>query len=255
MTEAVLILPEIDRLGIPFGWRQGTGDWARVSAAIAPGDSVQVIQEAGSTLWQTALPDQHPFQFGFPEFTAERREPRPTPKARVWISPMQRRFADGVELPKVQWHPPVLWIGLGCKRGTAQTVIASAIQQALRSRHLAAGAIAGIATIDRKADEVGLVEYCRDLTLPLKYFSADALRAIAVPNPSTRVTSTMATPSVAEAAALLAASNCATPPSCSPLVRLVVSKQIFRLNNYPGAVTIAIAQAEQEYREPVIPMT
>jgi len=274
MTNAISILPEIDRLGIPFGWRQGTGDWLGVNAAIretlaqlstglptgiAHGDSVQIIQEAGSTLWQTALPDQHPFQFGFPEFTAERREQRPIPKARIWISPIQRRFADGVELPKVQWHPRVLWIGLGCKRGTAQTVIAYAIQQALRSRHLAEGAIAGIATLDRKADEVELVEYCRVHNLPLRCFSAEALRAIAVPNPSTCVNSKVETFSVAEAAAIIAASDYLTSshPFCPlPLVsRLIIPKQIFRLTDHLGAVTIAIAQAEQEYTGHVIPMT
>lgn len=258
MTKAVAILSEIDRLGIPFGWRQGTGDWLGVNAAIARGDSVQIIQEAGSTLWQTALPDQHPFQFGFPEFTAERREQRPTPKARVWISPIQRRFGHSIELPKVQWHPPVLWIGLGCKRGTAQTVIASAIQHALRSRHLAAGAVAGIATLDRKADEVELVEYCGAHNLPLRCFSAEALRAIAVPNPSTRVNSKVETFSVAEAAAIIAASDCLTsshPFRLSPLAsRLIIPKQIFRLTDHLGAVTIAIAQAEQEYTEQVIPM-
>ena len=252
MTHTILVIPEIERWGVPLGWRQGTGDWVGVSAAIARGDSVQVIQEAGSTLWQAALPKQHPFQFGFPEFTAEGREQRSPPKARVWISPIQRRFGHSVELPKVQWHPRVLWIGLGCKRGTSQAAIAFAIQQALRSRHLAAGAIAGIATIDHKVNEVGLVEYCRDFNLPLKCFSAEALRAIAVPNPSTRIHSKVETSSVAEAAAIIADSDCHTPLATS---RLIVPKQIFRLIDHPGAVTIAIAQAEQEYTDPVIPMT
>ncbi|MEX0267944.1 cobalamin biosynthesis protein [Leptolyngbyaceae cyanobacterium UHCC 1019] len=257
ITQAVSRLPEIDQLGKPFGWRQGTGDWAGVSAAIARGDSVQVIQEAGSTQWQAALPDQHPFQFGFPEFTAEGREERPIPKARAWISPIQRRFGHSVDLPKVQWHPRVLWVGIGCKRGTDPAVIAYAIQQALRSRHLAEGAIAGLATLDRKVDEVGLMSYCRDLNLPLKCFSAEALRAIAVPNPSTRVHSKVDIPSVAEAAAILAASDFSPLPShLFPLTSsLIVPKQIFRLTDRPGAVTIAIAQAEQEYTDQVIPMT
>ncbi|PZV10432.1 MAG: cobalamin biosynthesis protein CbiG [Leptolyngbya sp.] len=259
MTNPVSILPEIDQLGTPFGWRQGTGDWAGVDAEIARGESVQVIQEAGSTQWQSTLPAQHPFQFGFPEFTAEVREERPTPKARVWISPIQRRFADSTDLPKVQWHPRVLWIGIGCERGTPEIVIAHAIQQALRSHHLAEAAIAGLATIDHKADEAGLMNYCHDLSLPLKCFSAAELRAIAVPNPSTHVHSKAGTPSVAEAAAILATSGCLTssaPSRPSPLAsRLIVPKQIFRLTDRPGAVTIAIAQAEQEYTDQVLPMT
>ncbi len=253
MSKAASLLPEITELGNPFGWRQGTGDWAGVSAAIACGDSVQVIQEAGSTLWQAALPAQHPFQFGFPEFTAEVREERPNPKARVWISPIQRRFGHSVELPKVQWHPRVLWVGIGCERGAPEIVIAHAIQQALRSHHLAEGAIAGLATIDHKSDEVGLIDYCRNCTLPLKCFSAEMLRAIAVPNPSAHVNSKTGTPSVAEAAAILAALECLSPHSALRTPQpLLVSKKVFRLPDHPGAVTIAIAQAEQEYTDPVL---
>ena len=60
------------------------------------------------------------------------------------------------------------------------------------------------------------------------------------------------TSSVAEAAAIIADSDCHTPLATS---RLIVPKQIFRLIDHPGAVTIAIAQAEQEYTDPVIPMT
>jgi cobalt-precorrin 5A hydrolase/precorrin-3B C17-methyltransferase len=267
MINVISSLPEMDQLGNPLGWRQGTGDWAGVGAAIrealaklstglstgiARADSVRVIQEAGSTQWQAALPDPHSFQLGFPELTAERGEARSIPKARVWISPIQRRFADNSDLPKVQGHPRVLWIGVGCGRGTPEIAIAHAIQQALQAHHWAEGAIAGLATIDHKADEVGLVNYCRDRSLPLKCFSSEVLRAIAVPNPSTHVHSKVGTPSVAEAAAILAALECSSPPSapCTPQP-LLVSKQIFRLPNHPGAVTIAIAQAEQEYTDPV----
>ena len=159
---------------------------------------------------------------------------------------------------QLQGHPRVLWVGIGCQRCTPTAVIEQAIQQVFEIHHLAAGAIAGLATIDHKVNEVGLVEYCRDFNLPLKCFSAEALQAIAVPNPSTRVNSKVATPSVAEAAAILATSGCLTsshPSHFSPLAsRLIVPKQIFRLTDHPGAVTIAIAQAEQEYTEQVFPI-
>ncbi|WP_197984971.1 cobalamin biosynthesis protein [Leptolyngbya sp. Cla-17] len=160
-----------------------------------------------------------------------------------------------MELPKVQWHPRVLWVGVGCERGTPQVVIAHAIHQALRTHHLAAGAIAGIATIDHKSDEVGLVDYCREQNLPLNCFSAQKLQAIAVPNPSAIVKAEVGTPSVAEAAAILAALECLSPHSAPRTPQpLLVSKQIFRLPDHSGAVTLAIAQAEQEYTDPVIPL-
>ncbi|MBD2070893.1 precorrin-3B C(17)-methyltransferase [Leptolyngbya sp. FACHB-671] len=233
-------LPGIDVLGIPWGWHRGEGDWTGVSAAIARQEPIQVIQEAGSTLWQSHLPEPHPFQFGFPEHTAEVKEDLPAAKARVWISPIQRKFSSESDLPKVQWHPRVLWVGIGCERGTSRQLIETAIQQVLQANHLAEGAIAGIATIDLKADEVGLVELCRDRHFPLRCFTAEQLRTVQVPTPSAVVEAEVGTPSVAEAAAVLGAS-----PSLSPSLR--VSKQIVRAENQPGAVTVAIAQSEQEY--------
>ncbi|MGI0485570.1 precorrin-3B C(17)-methyltransferase [Pantanalinema rosaneae CENA516] len=261
-----LNLPGIDILGEPFGWVKGRGDWTGVSAAIARQLPVEVIQETGSTLWQSHLPAEHPFQFGFPEHTATDQETRPTPAARIWISPLQRQFATDSNFPKVQWHPRVLWVGIGCERGTPKTVIAQAIQQVFQAHHLAEAAIAGIATIDLKADEVGLLEFCQERQLPLRCFTADTLATIPVPHPSSIVEAEVGTPSVAEAAAIVASwgdrgdrvtplgssssslSSSPSPPSPSPSSSpLRVTKQIFRLEGQPGAVTIAIAQADQEY--------
>src|SRR4028119_1160947 len=67
---AGLGLPGVDMLGVPFGWQRGEGDWTGVSAAVARGEPVQVIQEAGSTLWQNHLPKEHRFEFCFPESPA-----------------------------------------------------------------------------------------------------------------------------------------------------------------------------------------
>jgi cobalt-precorrin 5A hydrolase/precorrin-3B C17-methyltransferase len=278
-ASAGLGLPGVDILGVPFGWQRGEGDWTGVSAAVARGELVQVIQEAGSTLWQNHLPKGHPFQFGFPEYPvytttqSESVESNQQPnnpksmKARIWISPTQRRFSPESDLPKVQWHPRVLWVGIGCERGTSRELIETAIRQVCQKNHLAEGAIAGIATIDIKADEVGLVELCRDRNWPLRTFPAEALRPVNVPTPSAIVAAEVGTPSVAEAAALLAGGT----------ETLLVSKQIFKsdtmstssrtldetlppplptppsplpsfnLERQPGAVTVAIAQAEQEY--------
>lgn len=237
---SALGLPGIDILGVPFGWHRGEGDWTGVSATVARGEPVQVIQEAGSTLWQAHLPEEHPFYFGAGESS---QEDSISPKARIWISATQRRFSPLSDFPKVQWHPRVLWVGIGCERGTSKELIETAIEQVCRSNHLSERAIAGIATIDIKADEVGLVQLCRDRNWPLRTFRADVLRSVNVPNPSAIVAAEVGTPSVAEAAALVAANNLGE----RPLVPLQVAKQIFKLEGQPGAVTVAIAQSELEY--------
>lgn len=248
-------LPGIDMLGVPFGWNRGEGDWTGVSAAIARQAAVQVIQEAGSALWQAHLPPTHPFQFGALELDASGQAVS-EPQACVWISTVERRFVPDTSQPKVQWHPRVLWIGIGCERGSSKTLVEQAVQEALRASHLAEAAIAGIATIDLKADEVGLVEYCRERNLPLRCFTAEELRSVRVPTPSTIVEAEVGTPSVSEAAAILAAAaetdilggsitaSTVTSPSSSSLR---VAKKVVRQPGEAGAVTVAVAEAEREY--------
>ena len=225
-----LSLPAIDTFGYTYGWRKGQGDWTGAMAAIAKQEPVQVIQEAGSMLWQEHLPQQHPFTFGFSELQDEVK-----PKARVWISPTKRRIASKSDFPKVQWHPRVLWLGIGCERNTSRELIEQAIDETCQTYHLASEAIAGIASIDLKADEKGIIEVCQRRNLIFKIFTAEQLNKVEVPTPSEVVKQEVGTPSVAEAAAVLAGQN------------LLVAKQIFKSNDGSGAVTVAIAQAEREY--------
>ncbi|MFP4008945.1 MAG: precorrin-3B C(17)-methyltransferase, partial [Spirulinaceae cyanobacterium] len=136
----------------------------------------------------------------------------------------------------VHWHPRLLWVGMGCERGTSFALIEQVLQTVFDRFGLSVEAIAGIGTIDLKADEVGFLELCDRYNLPLKTFPSEVLRSHSVPNPSTIVNQEVGTPSVAEAAALQAAES----------ETLMVSKQIFKGE---GAVTIAIAQAETEYSD------
>ena len=235
-------LPAIDILGVPFGWCRGGGDWNAVSAAIAKGEDIEVIQEAGSTLWQNRLTESHPFKF----------DESPTTKAKIYIT----HKSPSAPLPSITWHPRVLWVGIGCERGTSKQVIADAIDKVFQENQLALSAIAGIATIDIKSDEVGLLELCRQRNLPLKTFPSEILRTVTVPNPSQIVEKEVGSPSVAEAAAIDAAnqkSNSDTRkiPNVETLyiTSLQVPKQIYRptIQNQKGAVTVAVALSEKEY--------
>ncbi|MCC5652433.1 cobalamin biosynthesis protein [Nostoc sp. XA013] len=143
----------------------------------------------------------------------------------------------------------VLWVGIGCKRGTSWQLIDWAIEQAFGENQLCQSAIAGIATIDTKASEVGLIELCNLRNLPLKTFSAQILRSVCVPNPATITDHKVGTPSVAEAAAILAATQIPLLTASHFYntealgVKFLVPKQIFQLKGQPGAVTLAVAQA------------
>jgi len=175
-------------------------------------------------------------------------------------------------IPELQRQQQHLWIGLGCQRGTSRKLIETAIGQVCKENQLNQSAIAGLATIDNKASEVGLLEFCQVRNFCLKTFPAEILCQVCVPTPAKITAKAMGTPSVAEAAAMLAAANIEwqstivsqieeneekssthkslqldahssnlTPSFTDWGVRCLVPKQIFRLPGEPGTVTIAVA--------------
>ncbi len=225
-------LPSLDLLGQPFGWQRGAGDWTQVSGAIARQQPVAVIQEAASTLWQKHLPQEHPFVF----------TDGPTEEPQIRIT---HRVLTSTDTPVVHWHPRVLWVGIGCERGTSRALIEKGIQQVCRDYGFTEDAIASISTLDLKADEVGLLELCKARDWSLHCFAADILREISVPTPSEIVAAEVGTPSVAEAAALYAAQSQSDLLDAEP-AQLIVPKQIIRDPSEPGAVTVAIALSPLE---------
>jgi len=95
-------------------------------------------------------------------------------------------------------------IGLGCDRGVSLATLAAAVKGALAAAGLDLAAVAVAATIDKKGDEPGLLALARGYGWPLRFFSAEALSQVGVPTPSEAVRRHMGTPTVAEAAAILA---------------------------------------------------
>lgn len=213
----------VDTWGRALGWQRGAGDWNAIARQQAQGKSLPVYQTCGSSWWRTGLGADQPVEF----------VTTPPLENAVWIS-------EKVLPPRVTgvvaWHPRVLWLGIGCERGTSAALIQQAIDQTLAQAGLSPLAIAGLASIDRKADEVGLCEVAEAHDWPSRWFPAQELARVAVPTPSAIVAAEMGTPSVAEAAAVLASNG----------GNLIVPKQIYRQGGEPGAVTIAIAQSERE---------
>lgn len=143
----------------------------------------------------------------------------------------------------VHFLEPSVWVGIGCQRGSSRQLLEEAIQTICQTHGVAERAIAGLATLDLKANEPGLVELCRDRDWPLRCFSAADLRTVSVPTPSERVNGLVETLSVAEAAALLASQMQHSSIDLDNLTDLLVPKTVFRLKGQPQAVTVAIAQA------------
>ena len=65
---------------------------------------------------------------------------------------------------KTTWHPLVLWIGIGCERNTSKELIENSLNNLLESRNLSKYSIAGLATVDIKKDEKGILELAEEKT-------------------------------------------------------------------------------------------
>ena len=98
-----------------------------------------------------------------------------------------------------------LALGLGCDRDTPAATVEQAIAQALAACGATLSDVRAVASIDLKADEVGLAEVAAAHGWTIRFYPAAELAVVAVPNPSETVRKYTGTPSVSEAAALLAA--------------------------------------------------
>ena len=96
-------------------------------------------------------------------------------------------------------------IGLGCDRGTPLATVVHTLDAALAQAGLLRAQVRVLATIEAKRDEVAFLELAELGGWPLQFFSAGELATMPVLNPSATVLRYMGTPSVSEAAALLAA--------------------------------------------------
>jgi cobalt-precorrin 5A hydrolase len=96
-----------------------------------------------------------------------------------------------------------LVVGIGCRKGVSAEQIAAAVRQALAKRQL--DEVREIATIDLKANEPGLVEFCEQHDLPLRVLASATVAARPwVTKASDWVQQNVGLPGVCEPCALIA---------------------------------------------------
>ena len=74
--------------------------------------------------------------------------------------------------------PPAVAVGIGCRKGISEEAVAEAVDETLRKAGVFRQAVLGIASIDRKKDEPGLLDFGRNRQLPVTFYTAEELRAI-----------------------------------------------------------------------------
>ncbi|MFJ8543547.1 precorrin-3B C(17)-methyltransferase [Streptomyces sp. NPDC093586] len=166
-------LPGLDTLGLPV-----EGDVAGVSRALLDGEPVALRAEVA---WP--LP------------------PLPLAAEGAYTVRVTDRLVEPAEREAVL-RPPSLVVGVGASKGAPVDEVLGLVEAALRDAGLSAASVAGLATVDAKADEPGIVGAAERLGVPLVTYAAEKLAGVEVPNPSGAPLAAVGTPSVAEAAAL-----------------------------------------------------
>ena len=116
-------------------------------------------------------------------------------------------------------------LGIGCDRNTPHATLAQVIDEALQRLGRDWSAVKAVASIDLKADEVAMQQLMQQRGCDIRFFSAAQLAQVPVPNPSETVRKYTGTPSVSEAAALLAAGSDGQP---APMSALLIEKHKLR---------------------------
>lgn len=128
--------------------------------------------------------------------------------------------------------PRILTVGIGCRKGVSAQQVESGIREAFRRHNLDLRGAAGLASIDIKQAEPGILRTAEALEIPFRTFSAGELeQADGMFTESGFVKKITGTGNVCERAAVLGAGFGA---------RLLVRKEIY------DGVTVAVAEAVYE---------
>lgn len=127
--------------------------------------------------------------------------------------------------------PLALHLGIGCRRGTPVENFREAVDLVLAEHNIHPKAIKQVTSINIKSDEGGLLEFCRERKLPVKFYTPEELWAVPGEfTPSKCVLKHTGVDNVCERSAMIGAKG------------LLVRKTIH------NGVTVAVAQENWEAR-------
>lgn len=195
----VLGLPSVEALAERYGWMlEGSRD-ARlhVAAALVDGKRVVVYQDCGQRSWLDRLP-RHVRLAPAPPLPGEGEA------AAIFVTDRVLSELAAWGEHAVVLRPRTLVAGLGASRGVPHEELMALLELALDEAGLAVMSVGMIATAEIKRDEAGIRAAAASLAVPVRYFEVAELAAVEAPTPSAVVALHVQTPSVCEAAALLA---------------------------------------------------
>lgn len=101
--------------------------------------------------------------------------------------------------------PEILYIGVGCNRGTPVQDIEQSFMELCEENGIDSQAVAGIASIDLKNDEQGILQFAKNYHAETYFFTRNELNSVGNVSFSPAVMKAVGVQGVAEPAALLAA--------------------------------------------------
>ncbi|SEK95727.1 precorrin-3B C(17)-methyltransferase [Streptacidiphilus jiangxiensis] len=266
-------VPGLDTLGLPV-----SGDLAAVSRALLDGSPVRLV---GAELFPLpALPDNVSPDAAADAPTiviGDALAPAPAPAESA--PPVASDGEDGTArhgaaadaaarpggVPTVRLFTPSLVVGVGASKGAPTEEILGLVRAALADAGLDARSLRSLASVDAKAEEPGLLAAAAELGVPVQFFTAEELAAVTVPNPSDAPLAAVGTPSVAEAAALLAAEASellvpkrkSTPDGRAAMATVAVARRPVRgrlaiVGLGPGARDLLTDRARAELRRAAV---
>jgi cobalt-precorrin 5A hydrolase/precorrin-3B C17-methyltransferase len=159
--------------------------------------------------------------------------------------------------------PRTLVVGIGSARGVSGEAVRAALEQLSTEYGLDLRAVRAYATVDLKADEVGIL--AATAPAPLLTYGADELATVDVPTPSEVVRAAVGTPSVAEAAAILGATELAGGAPVELVATKIIGENVTvaaarirprgrlaLVSIGPGAADLRLPRADAELRRAAI---
>ena len=205
-------LPAIDSLAVESGLAiADAGRIKNINAAFLRGERVSLSD-----------PEQRLDLQGFDDFFSAAASPANADVRVSWqaVEPDDARLI---------LHPPVLFAGVGCRRNTDAGDVVKAITDVFAQNGLALPSLAGIASVDIKAAEPGLINAAKNFGVPFAVYSAGRLGTSGGPSFSSKAWEILGIPGVAEPAALCMAAERGAAMLLVPKTR-------------HGAVTVAVSR-------------
>lgn len=211
----------------PAGWRLANPKDAKaVMAGLLAGDEYFVN---GAPEWMSSLRDLPNVSVGaWPQVAGPGTPP-------TLVTRMEGKKPD-LNAPSLLYSRLEFVVGVGCARGCDPAELSALVAETLKTAQIAGGSIAGVASLDLKADEAAMIALAEEYGVPFRVFNAATLEAEAprLVNPSDVVFAEVGCHGVSEGAALAAV---------GPDGTLVVEKR------KTANATVAIARAPEPITE------